>query len=69
MLAWYAPLLSCAIKQQNKDKIMKFKYRHGRVKAKAKGIVFYFAAYTNCSKLQIKLDTTSYPEGLTFRLL
>lgn len=44
MLAWYAPWLSCAIEQQ-KDKIMIFKYRHGRVKAKAKGIVFYFAAY------------------------
>lgn len=40
MLAWYAPPLSYAIKQQNRDKIMKFKYTDGKVKAKAKRMGF-----------------------------
>jgi len=36
MLAWYAPPLICAIKEQNRDKVMKFKYTHGRLMAKMK---------------------------------
>lgn len=73
MLTWYSASLICDIKQQNRDKIMKFKYKHGRVKAKTKTIVFieqlFLLEYAHNSKLvQIKLDITSCPEDLSFRL-